>query len=398
MNLRIAIFHISIITAFAVESIQSNVGLDTAIKAGSKLLSKAKLVDSRQLNDAEVDYSWIADYSIKFSGCHSFYNFASEEGGDGGGGDDDMAQNFYNQKMITFNLCNSNSCNSNNKKTCSGGGQYIVGMDDFLNAYIEAKEEEKEYNCEVVKENCYCNDDTDDEVCEQQCYEDAGLDYCIEVEYDDDRVEEFDVQEYLECKEMEMNGNNNNNNNYQYFIGPKCSSDGSSINLGVFTDENCMTAANDGIYQKYNYGNSLPYSSESVIGNDCMSCLAPNDADDDGGDDGGEVELTELCQEMYESSGKCEQDMSGLYYPNNGGCDYINNILPAISKVYSGSSSSATRAAVTNKVSSLNDGDVPYLAVGLGVTTLLLSGLVLGLHSKIKNSRRSIDLSQQGVV
>jgi len=387
MNFRIAIFHISIITAFAIESIQSNVEINKRTKAGNKILSEAKLVDSRQLND-EVDFSWIADYSIKFSQCHSFYNFAEED--DDNGGDDDMNKNFYQQNMVTFNLCESNMCYSNNEKTCSGGGQYIVGMMDFVNAYIEAKMEQQEYNCEIVRENCYCNDDTDDEVCEQQCYNDAGLDYCVEVEYDDDTVEEFDLEEYLECKELEVN--NNKNNNYQYYIGPKCSRDGSSINLGVFTDENCMFATNDGIFEKYNYVDSLPYSSESIIGDECISCLDLNDANDDGG----QVELTELCQEMYEQSGKCEQDMSGIYYPNNGGCDYINNILPAISKVYSGRSSS--RNAISNKLSSLNEGNVSVLTVTLGVTTLFFAVLSYSLYKKISDASNSIDLSQQGVV
>lgn len=393
MNLRLPVIYISTFGIVTAETIQNNVGITFDGKIGTKLLSKAQLIDGRHLED---ENQWIADYSIKFRQCHSFYNFAGEDGGNDG--DDDMFENFYQQKMVTFQLCPSNQCYSSSNKACSGGGQYVVGMMDFVNAYYESKLQEQERNCENVRENCYCNDDTDDEVCEQQCYEDAGLDYCVEEENDDDRVEEFELEDYLECKEMEVNNNNNNNNNnnVQYFIGPKCSSDGYSINLGVFTDENCITSTNAAVYKDYNYyGNALPYSSKSIVDSDCVSCLEPEEEDDnDEDDDGREVEITELCQQMYEESGKCEQDINGLYYPKNGGCDYINNILPSISKAYSGESKQVSSSSNSNA----NEDDIPYFTYGFGAATLILAFYSVFLCKKISDSKRSVDLSLQGVV
>lgn len=58
----------------------------------------------------------------------------------------------------------------------------------------------------------------------------------------------------------------------QYFVGPKCSSNGKSINLALFLDAGCSVAAESGVYEKISGGYSLPYSAESMIGNDCISC------------------------------------------------------------------------------------------------------------------------------
>lgn len=104
--------------------------------------------------------------------------------------------------------------------------------------------------------------------------------------------EEFDLQEAMECRRLDVdeeaaqyyayqnnmnNGNWNNQQNGQqqmeFFVGPYCSSDGMSILLGVFMDEVCSFEAPSGVYERFNYGQSLPYSSESLISNECISCM-----------------------------------------------------------------------------------------------------------------------------
>jgi len=49
---------------------------------------------------------------------------------------------------------------------------------DFVEMYFQAKMDAQEYNCEVTKNNCYCENANDDQACESQCYANAGLDYC----------------------------------------------------------------------------------------------------------------------------------------------------------------------------------------------------------------------------
>ncbi len=68
-------------------------------------------------------------------------------------------------------------------------------MNEFVQAYVEMKNEQKEQACETVREYCYCDNANDDQVCENQCFADAGMDECIEVE----GQEEQDVAAFMEC-------------------------------------------------------------------------------------------------------------------------------------------------------------------------------------------------------
>jgi hypothetical protein len=158
-------------------------------RAGSKLLSKAK-VEHRDLeNNGEVDTTWIVGYSIKYEGCASLIQIA---GGEGGGGDGDGSL-LYTQNLVKFSLCPTGS--SSSCSACKGGAQYVVNMNEFVDAYTEMELDAQEYACEMIRENCYCDNANDDDVCESQCYVDAGMDSCIEVEGGDD----FEIQRYLEC-------------------------------------------------------------------------------------------------------------------------------------------------------------------------------------------------------
>merc|ERR1711933_211498 len=126
-------------------------------------------------------------------------------------------------------------------------------------------------------------------------------------------------------------GGNGGNGDIEFFVGPYCSSNGKSINLGVFMDEMCPYDAPKGVYEALYYGNSLPYSSESLVTDECISCMAPKDEDQDGNQnqngnnnnyyynngnnnngnnnnngDEEEDEVKEFCEQLYEEAGKCE--------------------------------------------------------------------------------------------
>lgn len=70
----------------------------------------------------------------------------------------------YKQRLIHFKLCPTGSCDSK----CTYGADYVVDMGVFVEAYIESKLDAQEYNCEMVRENCYCDNANDDEACEYQ--------------------------------------------------------------------------------------------------------------------------------------------------------------------------------------------------------------------------------------
>ena len=167
---------------------------------GQALLNKAKVLEQpveRNLNNnynyngqqngqqGERDASFLASYYIRYEGCSSTVTYDQE----GNGGD---ASPLVQSNLIKFTLC-PNGCDAN----CSGGGIYVVGMEEFLQAYNEMLMDEKEYKCELQKQQCEYNQNCqyDDQYCEQMCFKDAGMEECIEYE----GQEEFELDRYLEC-------------------------------------------------------------------------------------------------------------------------------------------------------------------------------------------------------
>ncbi|KAL3944741.1 MAG: hypothetical protein SGBAC_001160 [Bacillariaceae sp.] len=359
-------------------------------KAGMKLMSQA-----RQLNqeNQEDDMSWIAGYSIKYIGCSSLLQVRED------GGEDES--NLYTMNLAKFALCSaSNSCSS-----CgNGAAQYVVNMETFVDAYTEMALNAQEEACENIRENCYCDDANDDDACENQCYTNMGMDVCIEYE----GGEEFEIQEYLECREIENeNGNNNNNNNnnqyqQQYFVGPVCSN-GFDINLAVFTDEGCSTkASGSGIYESMNYyGNSLPYEKESIVSNDCIACKyveQNNDGNDNNNNNNNnnngnyeeEYEILELCENTYEDAAKCEKSLSGKYYNDDSGCDYINNILPTLEKA----TRSVTGSSGSRSVRSGDGSAATGWAVFFFLTAVVMSAYAFFLYRKIHRAKVNLSSSE----
>ena len=331
------------------------------------LVAQSSSADSegRALEGYYNDNTWMVDYSIKFEGCSSILQF-SEEGGD----NRENQSKTRIQHLARYRLCKSGKCNSDCK------GEYLVDLGTFVDAYTENLMNEREYNCEVTRENCNCQYANDDQSCENQCYVTAGQDYCIENQ--DQYEEEFEVQRYLECTEMNMNENNyqynSNGERIQYFIGPKCSSNGKSVNLGVFTDETCSTPAPSGVYEKNNYyGKSLPYSKDSLVESNCVSCEQVDRNDQNNNNYNREV--AEVCTNTYEASAKCEKGMS-VSYPKTDDCDYI------------------TKTSVKQASSGGGGGAAVAFAWIFAISTVTLGAYSYKLYSE--KSRGKVGLSEQG--
>ena len=131
----------------------------------NNLLRVARKLDGNE--EQNEDYSWLIDYSLKFSSCHTATEYIQDEEGV-----------ISMQKLVQFRICPSNECSWRCK-----GGRYLVQMEDFLLAYANQKEANKEYACEKVREQCVCDDDDGDggnNNCEADCFFYAGLDYCVE--------------------------------------------------------------------------------------------------------------------------------------------------------------------------------------------------------------------------
>ena len=179
--------------------------MDASSRAGQELLSKSRLLAE---NKNDRDISWMPYYSIKFEKCHSLIQVAGQGNG-GGGGNNNNNQNrgmLYNQHLVEFSLCPSDSCSSSS--SCKNGAKYIANMREFAQLYTEYKQEALEKACETIRQNCYSDDDT-------SCYTQAGMTECIEVE----GQEQVDLEKYMECQVLENNNNKNNNNNQNYNYG-----------------------------------------------------------------------------------------------------------------------------------------------------------------------------------
>ena len=367
-------------------------------KLGSMIMSKARQLNNNN-NNNNYDMTWVSGYSIKFQQCTATDNYyGGYFGGNGNNNENNNNKNNYNgmyeQRLVHFKLCPSSSCSNN----CEGGADYVVDMAEFVNAYVESKLTAQEYNCERVRENCYCenNNNNNGYSCEYYCYQNAGLDYCYNNNNNNNNNKnQFNIQEALECRKLEVNqdaldyyyysNNKNANNGYyqnqnakmEFFVGPYCAKGGKKILLGVFMEETCSFTAPEGIYEKLNYGQKLPYSSESLVENTCLSCKEPTDSDEQNDYDQEDADaVTDVCERLYGDAGKCESGLSNVAYPNNYACDFIKTLPKA-------SYWNIQPKAVPAKV----------LAGVFAATTVMTAGLAIHLHRKIQ-MRRNADLSQ----
>jgi hypothetical protein len=158
-------------------------------KMGRRLMKSARQLEQNNQNqNGEADPSFMWNYYIKYQSCASLIQI-SQEGGNNNNNNQGL---LYTQNLVKFSLCpRESSCES-----CGEGvAQYVVNMNEFIDAYTEAQMEEQQLACEYVREYCYCDNANDDQMCENQCYYDQGMDYCVEIEGE----EEFEIQRYLEC-------------------------------------------------------------------------------------------------------------------------------------------------------------------------------------------------------
>jgi len=313
-----------------------NVKADSPL--GSKLLSKARKLE----NEDEVDFTWVADFSIKFQGCHHVSQWNDEA-------DDEEDVRIQTKRLIRFRLCPTSSCSVESAAGCTSEyGDYIIDMNTFLETYYEAVADYNEYRCEYTQEMlCDCDDDDgkgddfDRDICEYECYVTNGIeDICAENNpYNDDEQEEeekFDLADWVECQQAEFENDEERRleeeEEVEYFTGPYCSEQGGAIYLGLFTDDTCTTFADEfGGASTYSQlaGQALPYSSESIVHMDCISCKEPADFNNDGNDNEDEDAVIEMCEQIYATAGKCEPALEAtghVYEANEAACNYIAGI------------------------------------------------------------------------
>lgn len=373
------------ITASATKDMRLPSSISATSSLGQSLLSSARRLEGK--DDEESAYTWMTDYSLKFQGCraHTTVNLEAD-------GENDVI--IQTVKMAHFRLCPSSSCTSRMGSGCSKNyADYIVDLETFSKSYIQSQRRAREYQCQLyMMASCDCqeSDDRDDgfnrEYCEYDCYANSKkYTDCVdrnpyEEEGEGKRQERFEPERYMECKELELESDDDDDADIKYYVGPYCSEKGkicviafvmivcdiylscsnlltkllhcslllsnsltgSDVYLGLYTDDTCTNFA-DSTNGRSTYktltSTELPYSTTSLINNDCVSCIEVEDLnrrqeeqqqqDDVYGDDAEDPdEVSEQCERLYESSGKCEGQLSsdlGIE-ANNNACSYIGGV------------------------------------------------------------------------
>ena len=139
-----------------------------------------------------------------------------------------------------------------------------------------------------------------------------------------------DLTEYFQCQQVGGNG---------YYLGPHCNSDKTTISIGVYSDEDCSIYVGDEVsfynVMGYEYDGS---DLEAYYDSSCTSCRESDkayqnvDGDEEDGDD-----INELCENLYQGSGKCNQYLYGAEDGSYQGynqeanekevCGFIKNVV-----------------------------------------------------------------------
>jgi len=310
--------------------------LPDSIKVNSDLGGKV-MTHARQLDEDEVDFSWVENYSIKFQGCHHISQWNQDA-------EDDEDVRIATKRLVRFRLCPSDECTQQSAGGCSSGyGDYVIDMNIFLESYIDSIEQYNEAKCEYLENMSGCgnNDDGNNyDYCVYDYYVAKGMeDVCAEenpynADDDAEQAEQFEIAEYVECAEIEFEDDEDNRRKLdeeeevQYYLGPYCAEQGGAIYLGMFTDDTCSTFADEygGLETYYSKAKEeLPFGSSNIVSMDCYKCQEPEaqfnyDGDDQEDEDG----VSEFCEAVYEEAGKCEANIE--YGENYNACTYIQGI------------------------------------------------------------------------
>jgi len=286
----------------------------------------------RDNNDYTYPYD-LSAFSVKYEKCQNVQSWSDELADD----EESSGTVFAIKEFVVFRLCPSDSC-----ETCNANyGEYVLPADEYLLAATERTREDFENFCKICEETCnnggYCDE------CSADCstYDNLGNNGYV------------DASNYVQCQQIEMNNNDNGeegdeNNDGQngndaegqlLYIGPRCSSNGSRIYIGLFSDEDCGVPYElpDGQTMADYIGAKLWYRTleNAYAGDagDCMSCAENNDdanGDENNQNDRNDADnVNQMCEEVYSASAKCESKhgiTAGFIQTNREEQDYEKKV------------------------------------------------------------------------
>mmetsp|Transcript_2114 Transcript_2114/g.2866 ORF Transcript_2114/g.2866 Transcript_2114/m.2866 type:complete len:426 (+) Transcript_2114:109-1386(+) len=385
----------------------------------AKLLGKAQPTKNsqlRKLDGAEVEVD-ITGYSLRFEKCQFVKAYSSDLAEEG------ASTVLATQRFVIFRMCPSSNC-----KSCNYGyGEYAIDMDDYLAYTVEYRQEEQEEMCNTCAEQCYyaaaddaaAAEEEEEEAEEEDAEEDGGDERrrklvsvdCSTCASDCDKIENMEANYYIDATTFINCQQIQEDNGYgALYAGPMCASQGSKIKIGVFSDENCMYLDSSKDVENYladEDGNAFKISHALLKtvydADECISCLAEYDGDDDAAED----EALEVCQNLYATAGKCEtthgfdNGISSNYY--NDAYNQLENedlVCDFISSLKSGTYSQdgeivmgGTRSYTAGGTSTTGGQKFALTFFILGTVGLAVYAAML--HSQLTKGGKA-DLSAQG--
>ena len=269
----------------------------------------------RRLEEAyEID---ITSYSVKFEQCQFVKSYNSELAES-----DESDTVLATKRFVIFRLCPSGDCS-----TCNTNyGEYLVDLDSYLGYTVEYFQAYQESMCNQCQETCYQAANEEEAAADG---EDGGRDlgqnkfYNIAVDCttcldECDKIENMEANGYIDATEFlqcAMIYDPEDDNKEALYAGPICASSGTKIKIGVFKDADCMfidatkevddyLVSNDGVSMHLSHA-----LLKSTYTDTCIACKEEveqnENAEGDANEDADEV--TELCEQLYDSAAKCEQ-------------------------------------------------------------------------------------------
>lgn len=336
--------------------------------------------DSSAYSDPDA-YSYpydLSTFSIRFDKCQNVKYYSDDLAAD-----EDATTPLAIKPLVAFRICPSDEC-----ETCQQNyGKYVVDLESYLAYTVENQRESFEEMCNNCAEQC---DDAGESCtgCGKLCYQYENLEAAGLV----------DASNYIECQELEIDNNNErkrkrrtrrhrqrrrkledeggeegeedrddedeNQEDHEdedqqdedeevdedeeeegedeedpvYYIGPKCSSSGQKIEIGLFYDEYCSQAFSQADQSAMNLtellGGTMSYHlmshSFTNDGSICLSCQEPADENEkDENDQQDADDVNEMCEELYDAAAKCETPTgitAGFIQTNRDEGEYENQV------------------------------------------------------------------------
>lgn len=373
------------------------------------LMKNARPTPNSQLRHLEEDQEIdISSYSIKFEKCQHIKQYAEER-------NEDIDSVLETKGFVIFRLCPDSSCSSCNYNY----GEYIVDMETYLESTLQHKEEEQEQYCQACEE---CANQANDDAAANDANGggrklSVNCNTCYNQCQNIENMEEngyVDAAEYIKCGKVYEN----ENTGVVYYAGAICANDGARIKVGLFTDEQCSLYDADAQVDNYlkngdGYNVKLSYHllKQTFVADECIaSCTKVDENADAGNDDANaaqqEVETAEVCENLYEAAGKCENPhgfTNGMDYSNSEYYDVQaaneETVCDFITTIQSGHYDETGEIVVVGGQSTIlsssiqTTGGQKFALTFFVIGTVGLAAYAALLHQKIKG--KSPDLADQ---